>query len=124
MIRIISNKAPNAIGPYSHATESNQLIFTSGQIGLNPTTNKLVDGLEAQTIQSMKNLDNILKTADSDLDHIIKVTIFLKNIDDFSKVNDIYQEYFNDSFPARTAIEVGNLPANALIEIEAVAATF
>ncbi|MBL3530890.1 hypothetical protein JMJ99_05865 [Companilactobacillus zhachilii] len=123
MQRIISNKAPDAIGPYIHATESNGLILTSGQIGLDPQTNKLVEGFENQTKQALTNLKNILETADSDFDHVLKTTIYLANIDDFSKVNDIYKNYFNDSYPARTAFEVANLPINALIEIEAIAET-
>lgn len=123
MQRIISNKAPDAIGPYIHATESNGLIFTSGQIGLDPQTNKLVEGFENQTKQALNNLKNVLETADSDFDHVLKTTIYLANIDDFSKVNDIYKNYFNDSYPARTAFEVANLPINALIEIEAIAET-
>ncbi|MCS6109142.1 hypothetical protein DWV12_17785 [Clostridium botulinum] len=123
MQRIISNKAPDAIGPYIHATESNGLIFTSGQIGLDPQTNKLVEGFENQTKQALTNLKNVLETADSDFDHVLKTTIYLANIDDFSKVNDIYKNYFNDSYPARTAFEVANLPINALIEIEAIAET-
>ena len=123
MQRIISNKAPDAIGPYIHATESNGLIFTSGQIGLDPQTNKLVEDFENQTKQALTNLKNVLETADSDFDHVLKTTIYLANIDDFSKVNDIYKNYFNDSYPARTAFEVANLPINALIEIEAIAET-
>lgn len=123
MQRIISNKAPDAIGPYIHATESNGLIFTSGQIGLDPKTNQLVDGFENQTKQALTNLQNVLETADSDFDHVLKTTIYLADINDFSKINDIYKGYFNDSYPARTAFEVANLPINALIEIEAIAET-
>lgn len=121
MQRIISNEVPDAIGPYIHATESNKIIFTSGQIGLDPKTNKLVDGFENQTQQAMINLQNVLKTADSDFDHVLKTTIYLADINDFNKINDIYQKYFNDSYPARTAFEVANLPMNALVEIEAIA---
>ncbi|GEO64556.1 RidA family protein [Companilactobacillus nantensis] len=123
MQRIISNKAPDAIGPYIHATESNGLIFTSGQIGLDPKTNQLVDGFENQTKQALTNLQNVLETADSDFDHVLKTTIYLADINDFAKINDIYKGYFNDSYPARTAFEVANLPINALIEIEAIAET-
>lgn len=121
MQRIISNQAPDAIGPYIHATESNGIIFTSGQIGLDPKTNKLVDGFENQTKQALTNLQNVLKTANSDFDHVLKTTIYLADINDFSKINDIYKNYFNDSYPARTAFEVSNLPINALIEVEAIA---
>jgi len=123
MQRIISNKVPDAIGPYIHATESNGIIFTSGQIGLDPKTNKLVEGFENQTKQALTNLQNVLETADSDFDHVLKTTIYLADINDFSKINDIYKDYFSDSYPARTAFEVANLPINALIEIEAIAET-
>lgn len=121
MQRIISNNAPDAIGPYIHATVSNNLVFTSGQIGLDPKTNKLVDGFENQAKQVMSNLQSVLDTAGSDFDHVLKTTIYLSNMDDFSKVNDIYKEYFNDSYPARTAFQVAKLPIGALIEIEAIA---
>lgn len=123
MQRIISNEAPDAIGPYIHATKSNNIIFTSGQIGLDPKTNKLVDGFENQAQQAMTNLQNVLKTSGSDFDHVLKTTIYLADINDFAKINGIYQSYFNDSYPARTAFEVGNLPMSALVEIEAIAET-
>jgi len=123
MQRIISNKAPDAIGPYIHATSSNNLIFTSGQIGLDPATGKLVSGFEAQAKQVLDNLKNVLEASDSDFDHVLKTTIYLDDMDNFSKVNGIYQTYFNDSYPARTAIEVAKLPLEAMIEIEAIAET-
>ncbi|MCV3763129.1 Rid family detoxifying hydrolase [Companilactobacillus farciminis] len=121
MQRIISNQAPDAIGPYIHATQSNNLVFTSGQIGLDPKTNKLIEGISNQSKQVMDNLTSILETADSDLDHALKATVYLSNMDNFQAFNKVYQTYFNDSYPARTAIEVSKLPMNALIEIEIVA---
>jgi 2-iminobutanoate/2-iminopropanoate deaminase len=121
MQRIISDWAPDAIGPYIHATQSNNLVFTSGQIGLDPKTNKLVEGISNQSEQVMDNLASILETADSDLDHVLKATVYLSNMDNFQVFNEVYQTYFNDSYPARTAIEISKLPMDALIEIEMVA---
>lgn len=121
MQRIISDQAPDAIGPYIHATQSNNLIFTSGQIGLDPKTNKLVEGISDQSKQVMDNLSNVLKTGGSDLDHALKATVYLSNMDNFQAFNKVYQTYFNDSYPARTAIEISKLPMDALIEIEMVA---
>ena len=121
MQRIISDWAPDAIGPYIHATQSNNLVFTSGQIGLDPKTNKLVEGISNQSEQVMDNLASIFETADSDLDHVLKATVYLSNMDNFQVFNEVYQTYFNDSYPARTAIEISKLPMDALIEIEMVA---
>lgn len=121
MQRIISDWAPDAIGPYIHATQSNNLVFTSGQIGLDPKTNKLVEGISNQSEQVMDNLASILETADSDLDYVLKATVYLSNMDNFQVFNEVYQTYFNDSYPARTAIEISKLPMDALIEIEMVA---
>ena len=121
MQRIISNQAPDAIGPYIHATQFNNLIFTSGQIGLDPKTNKVVEGISNQSKQVMDNLASILETADSDLDHVLKATVYLSNMNNFQTFNKIYQNYFNDSYPARNAIEISKLPMDALIEIEMVA---
>ena len=100
MQRIISDWAPDAIGPYIHATQSNNLVFTSGQIGLDPKTNKLVEGISNQSEQVMDNLASILETADSDLDHVLKATVYLSNMDNFQVFNEVYQTYFNDSYPA------------------------
>lgn len=121
MERIISKQAPNAIGPYVHATVNDQLVFTSGQIGLDSNTNKLVDGIENQTKLALNNLQNVLLDSKSGMDNILKITIYLSDMNNFSKVNEIYANYFKNGYPARTAIEVSQLPMNALIEIEAVA---
>lgn len=121
MQRIISDQAPDAIGPYIHATQSNNLVFTSGQIGLDPKTNKLVEGISNQTKQVMDNLANVLETAGSDFDHVLKATVYLADMNNFQAFNKIYQDYFNDSYPARTAIEISKLPMDASIEIEMIA---
>lgn len=118
---IFTNKAPLPIGPYSQALKVNGFIFCSGQIGIDPKTNTLVEGVEKQTHQVLKNLQSILQQAGSDLNKVIKTTIFLKNIADFPKVNEIYSQYFKDHKPARSTVEVARLPKDSLIEIEAIA---
>jgi len=121
-IKIInSKKAPAAIGPYSQALVVGEFVFCSGQIGIDPKTSNLVQGIENQTKQILENLKNILKEAGSSLDKVIKTTIFLTNINDFQKVNEIYGRYFSFHKPARSTVCVASLPKGALIEIEAIA---
>lgn len=117
---INSPGAPAAIGPYSHAVSSNGFIFLSGQLGLDPQTMTMVEGLEAQTHQTFKNIKAVLATLNKDLTDVIKTTIFLINMDDFAQVNIIYADYFGDHRPARSTIAVKQLPKNGLIEIECV----
>lgn len=121
MKTINTKNAPAALGPYSQAIEANNLIFLSGQIGINPTTNLLAKDLEAQTHQILKNLQSILQSTNLTLENIVKTTIYLTNINDFAKVNEIYATYFPTHKPARATIEVSNLPKSALIEIDAIA---
>ncbi len=122
MKRIItSNKAPKAIGPYSQAVILNNVLYTSGQIGLDPQTGDLKDGIEEQVKQVMENLKALLKEADMDFSNVIKTTIFLKSMDDFTTVNQIYASYFNENPPARSCVEVSALPKGALVEIELIA---
>ncbi len=117
-----SKDAPKVIGPYSHAIKTGKLIYTSGQIGLSPVTNTLVGSdIATQTSQALENLKAILLEAGSDLNHVIKVTVFLKDLNDYAKVNEIYAGYFNEIKPARSAVQVARLPKDALIEIECVA---
>ncbi len=119
---IESKKAPKALGPYSQSIESNGFIFLSGQIGINPEDGKLVNGgISEQTKQIFSNIENILSEADCKLNDIVKVTVFLKNMDDFSLVNSIYSEYFSKPYPARSAIQVAKLPMDVDIEIESIA---
>lgn len=120
---IATDKAPAAIGPYSQAIAVGDLLFTSGQIPLDPATGEMVGAsIEEQAHQVFKNLSAILYEAGSDLDHVVKTTCFIKNMGDFAKVNSIYAEYLTDgTYPARSAIEVSELPKGALVEIEAVA---
>lgn len=121
-IKIINSKfAPQAIGPYSQAIVYNNLIFCSGQIGIDPKTGNLVEGVEKQTLQILKNIEAILKEAGSSKEKILKTTIFLTNINDFQKVNTIYEDFLKSHKPARSTVAVASLPKNALIEIEAIA---
>ncbi|MGA8942987.1 MAG: RidA family protein [Thermoactinomyces sp.] len=119
--RIQTNDAPQAIGPYSQAVEVGELVFTSGQIPMTPQGTLVTGGIEEQTHQVMKNVQAVLHAAGSDLNHVIKTTIFLKDLDLFSQVNEIYGRYFSEHQPARSCIEVSRLPKEALIEIEAIA---
>jgi len=112
---------PKPIGPYNHSTSYGNLIFVSGQIGVDPKTNTLKHGIEEQTVQIFKNLKTILENNNSDLQHITKTTIFMTDIKQFENVNKIYSTYFNNRFPARSTIEVVALPMNAGIEIECIA---
>lgn len=122
MKRIItSNKVPKAIGPYSQAVILNNVLYTSGQIGLDPQTGDLKDGIEEQVKQVMENLKALLKEADMDFSNVVKTTIFLKSMDDFTTVNQIYASYFNENPPARSCVEVSALPKGALVEIELIA---
>ncbi|WP_219929309.1 Rid family detoxifying hydrolase [Sphingobacterium athyrii] len=112
---------PKPIGPYSHSTSAGNLIFVSGQIGLDPKTNNLKPGIEQQTVQIFENLKVILENNHSDLAHITKTTIYITDITQFEMVNSLYGTYFGHRFPARSTIEVVSLPKNASIEIECVA---
>ena len=122
IVKIINtSSAPAAIGPYSQAISANGLIFTSGQIALTPDGDFLDGTIEEQTQQVLENLREVLKAAESDFSKVVKTTIFLTNMDDFAKVNDIYAEFFGESKPARATVAVASLPKNAKIEIEAIA---
>jgi 2-iminobutanoate/2-iminopropanoate deaminase len=119
-----TNNAPKVVGPYSQAIVSGGFIFCSGQIGINPATGELVEGIENQTNQVVKNLQAVLVASGSDLEHVVKTTIFLKNMSDYGLVNTLYGEYFPSHKPARSTVQVASLPKDALIEIEAVAEIF
>lgn len=119
---IRTNKAPKAIGPYSVAIKTETLVFTSGQIGLNPENNELVSGgIEDQTRQVLLNLRNVLEAAGSKIENVVKTTVFLKDMSDFQKMNSIYGEFFNQDPPARSTVAVAGLPKGALVEIEVTA---
>jgi 2-iminobutanoate/2-iminopropanoate deaminase len=118
---IATQNAPAAVGPYSQAIQAGNFVFTAGQIGLDPATGKLREGLDAQTRQVLSNLQAILEAAGSSLKNVVKTTIFLTNIADFATVNAIYGASFPQEPPARSTVQVAALPLGALIEIEAVA---
>lgn len=126
MKKIISTSdAPAAIGPYSQANFVNGILYISGQIPLNPQTGKLEEGIEKETHQVMKNLEAILKEAGMTFKNVVKATIFLKNMDDFAVMNDIYASYLDpESFPARETVQVSCLPKNVDIEISMIAHQF
>ncbi len=114
--------APAAIGPYSQAIRWNGLVFVSGQIPLDPASGQIVEGgIEEQTVRVLENLKAVLEAAGARLDTVLKTTIFLKNLGDFSKVNEIYGRYFPADPPARATVEAARLPRDVLVEIEAVA---
>lgn len=113
--------APAALGPYSQGVKVGNLIYTAGQLGLDPATGKLVEGLEAQTEQALQNLAAILEAAGSRLENVIKTTCFLADINDFKAFNGVYTRYFTANPPARSTVQAGALPAAGLVEIEVVA---
>lgn len=119
---IYTEKAPKPIGPYSQAIKYENLIFISGQIAIDPSTNEFVNSdVATQTKIIMENIKAILEEAGINLNHVIKTTIFLKNLEDFQVVNEIYGQYFKDHKPARSTVEVSRLPKDALVEIEVIA---
>ncbi len=119
---IIAEKAPKAIGPYSVGIRVGHLVFTAGQIGLVRNTEELVPGgIEAETRQALLNLENVLHAAGSSLDLVVKTTVFLRDINDFGKMNEVYAEFFRETPPARSAVQAGALPKGAAVEIEAIA---
>lgn len=119
---IHSEQAPSAIGPYSQAVQIGNLLFLSGQIGFDPTTMELVsESCEAQAQQVFKNMQAVLKAANVSLSNVVKLTIFLKDLQDFPAINEIMKNHFQAPYPARSTIQVAGLPKNASIEIEAIA---
>ena len=117
-----TEKAPGAIGPYSQAVEIDQLVYTSGQLGIDPATGELAQGVEAQTRQSLENVKAILAEAGLGMESIIKTLVFVQSMGDFAAVNKIYAEYIHgDVLPARSCVEVGALPKGGLVEIEVIA---
>lgn len=117
---VATKKAPGAIGPYSQAIDIGSLVFTSGQIPINPETGNIPEGIEAQTKQSLNNVKAILEETGLSMNHVIKTTVFLKDMNDFGEMNKIYESFFTD-YPARSAVEVARLPKDALVEIEVIA---
>jgi 2-iminobutanoate/2-iminopropanoate deaminase len=119
---VSTEKAPKAIGPYSVANRYGDLIFTAGQIGLDPQTGEMVPGgIEAETRRVMTNLKAVLEAAGSSLEHVLKTTVFLRDMNEFSQMNAVYAEFFPSNYPARSTVQAAGLPKGAAVEIEAVA---
>lgn len=118
---VAPEKAPKAVGPYSQGITVGETVFTSGQLPLHPDTNTMPEGIEAQTRQSLDNIKAVVEAAGSNMGKVVKVTIFLKDLNDFAVVNEIYATYFTKDYPARSCVQVARIPRDALIEIEAVA---
>jgi len=124
MKQVINTKAaPAAIGPYSQAIQVGNLVYTSGQLPINPATGAFVEGgVREQTRQSLLNVQSILKEAGLDMGNVVKTTVFMADMNDFADMNGVYAEFFAEPFPARSAVAVKTLPKGALVEIEVVAA--
>lgn len=122
MKKVIStDKAPAAIGPYSQAIEVNGMIYTSGVIPVDPKTGDIPDTVEAQAVQVLSNMTNLLNEAGTTMEKVIKTTVFIKDMNDFAKINEIYAKFFTGIYPARSCVEVARLPKDVLLEIEAIA---
>lgn len=118
---IATTEAPGAIGPYSQAVQLGDFLFCSGQLGLDPASGNLANGVQAQAEQAMKNVQAVLKAAGMNLDCIVKTTIFLTTMDNFPAVNEVYGSYFKGDKPARSTVAVAGLPKGGLVEIEVIA---
>lgn len=121
MKTVSTNKAPAAIGPYSQAQIVGNTVYTSGQVGIDPATGLIPEGVEAQAHQVFKNLSELLKAAGSDMSKVFKTTVFIKDMNDFGTVNAVYAQYFTEPFPARSCVEVARLPKDVLVECEVIA---
>jgi 2-iminobutanoate/2-iminopropanoate deaminase len=125
MRNVISTpNAPKAIGPYSQAIRARGLVFVSGQVAIDPATQQVIEGdVAAQTERVIKNLSAVLSSAESSLDHVVRTTVFLKNMNDFAAMNEVYGKFFNVTPPARSTVEVARLPKDVLVEIDVIALT-
>lgn len=118
---IATENAPKAIGPYSQGILWNDLIFASGQIPVNPATSEIPNGIKEQTTQVLKNVSAILESEGSSIKNVIKTTVFIKDMNDFVQMNEVYESFFQKPFPARSTVEVARLPKDVLVEIEVIA---
>ena len=124
MVKAIqTDKAPAAIGPYSQAIEAGDFVYVSGQIPINPETSEVVEGIEKQTEQVLKNLQAILTEAGTDFSNVVKFTIYLASMDHFATVNEIYGSFLTEPYPARATVEVSRLPKDVLVEMDVIAYT-
>lgn len=120
MEQVSTNNAPAAIGPYSQAIKAGNLLFTSGQIPINPADGTIPEGVEAQAEQALTNVKNLIEASGASIENTIKTVVFIKNMDDFAAINAIYAKYFTEPFPARSCVEVAKLPKGVLLEVEAI----
>lgn len=118
---ISTDKAPAAIGPYSQAVETGGMVYTSGIIPVVPSTGEIPEGSVAQARQAFENLSHLLEAAGTDMSRVIKTTVFIKEMNDFSAINEVYAEFFPSPYPARSCVEVARLPKDVMLEIEAIA---
>lgn len=118
---ISTDKAPAAIGPYSQAVETGGMVYTSGIIPVVPSTGEIPEGSVAQARQAFENLSHLLEAAGTDISRVIKTTVFIKEMNDFSAINEVYAEFFPSPYPARSCVEVARLPKDVMLEIEAIA---
>lgn len=118
---ISTEKAPAAIGPYSQAIEVNGMVYTSGMIPVNPATGEIPEGVQAQATQALSNLSALLQAAGTSMNNVVKTTVFIKDMNDFEAINEIYATFFEGAFPSRSCVEVARLPKDVLLEVEAVA---
>ncbi|MGD1817070.1 MAG: RidA family protein [Pleomorphochaeta sp.] len=121
-VEISTSDAPSAIGPYSQGITVGPFVYSSGQIPADPKTGEIVGGIKEQATQSLKNLKAVIEAGGSDMEHVVKTTVFLKNMDDFAAMNEVYAQFFDKGIkPARSAVQVAKLPKDVLVEIEAIA---
>lgn len=118
---IATNQAPAAIGPYSQAIEVGNMVFTSGIIPVVPATGEIPEGSAAQADQAFQNLSNLLQAAGTSMDKVVKTTVFIKEMNDFGAINEVYAKYFPEPYPSRSCVEVARLPKDVMLEIEAIA---
>lgn len=123
MQKVIStDKAPGAIGPYSQAIEVNGMVFTSGVIPVDPATGVIPEGVEAQATQAFTNLTNLVEASGAAMSQVVKTAVFIKEMNDFGKINEIYAKFFKEPYPSRSCVEVARLPKDVLLEVEAIVA--
>lgn len=118
---VCTDKAPAAIGPYSQAIEVNGMVFTSGVIPVDPATGNIPVGSSAQADQVMRNMQNLLEAAGTSMENVIKTTVFIKEMDDFGAINEVYAKYFPEPYPSRSCVEVARLPKDVMLEMEVIA---
>lgn len=120
MKEIKTTNAPAAIGPYSQAIQTGNMLFTSGQIPINPATGEIPSGVEAQARQALTNVKNLIEASGGSIDNVVKTTVFIKDMNDFAKINEIYEEFFTEPYPARSCVEIARLPKDVLLEVETI----